>query len=190
MKEEDIRKEAHEKKAAELKAADSHRLLVHSNKFVYVKCPACESGSNRHILFFKKGGFTFVSCTECETVFINPRPTVEMLTEYYFSSEGIKFWNETIYPDTETERRQHIVIPRVERIRNICQKHNVEMKTLVDVGAGFGTFCEEIAKASIFENVIAVEPSPSLAQTCIDKGLDVIDKPIEETTLKEVSVIT
>jgi 2-polyprenyl-3-methyl-5-hydroxy-6-metoxy-1,4-benzoquinol methylase len=50
----------------------------------------------------------------------------------------------------------------------------------MEVGAGFGTFCEEVKRLNIFRRVIAIEPTPDLAQTCREKGLEVIEKPIEQ----------
>jgi SAM-dependent methyltransferase len=49
---------------------------------------------------------------------------------------------------------------------------------LIDVGAGFGTFGEE-ALAAGFSRVIAIEPTPVLAQSCRARGLEVIELPIE-----------
>jgi 2-polyprenyl-3-methyl-5-hydroxy-6-metoxy-1,4-benzoquinol methylase len=54
--------------------------------------------------------------------------------------------------------------------------------TFVEVGAGFGTFCEEIIRHNYFKRVIAIEPTPELAETCRRKGLEVIGKPVENLT--------
>lgn len=35
---------------------------------------------------------------------------------------------------------------------------------LIDVGAGFGTFCEEVSKLRFFDKVVAIEPSRGLAE--------------------------
>ena len=58
----------------------------------------------------------------------------------------------------------------------------------MEVGAGFGTFCEEIGRVKMFDRGIAVEPTPGLAQTCRNKGLEVIQKPIEQVKLEKDSV--
>jgi 2-polyprenyl-3-methyl-5-hydroxy-6-metoxy-1,4-benzoquinol methylase/ribosomal protein S27E len=188
MKEENIRPDYLMHENAKLHAEDIQQLLARRNEFVEIACPACES--NSYQVVFEKDGFTFVTCTECETIFINPRPTFEMLAEFYATSKSIKHWNDKIFPISEDSRRSQIFAPRAERVVKLCRKHNVATKVLLDVGAGFGTFCEEIKKRAVFDKVIAVEPSHDLAETCRRKGLDVIEKPIEEVNLDDVSVIT
>jgi len=62
----------------------------------------------------------------------------------------------------------------------------VEKGTIIDVGAGFGTFCEQMKESSYFEKVIGIEPSPDYAKTCRDQGLEIIEKPIEEIDENQV----
>ena len=40
------------------------------------------------------------------------------------------------------------------------------MQKLVEVGAGFGLFCEEVLSLDAFEKVVAIEPTPALAKAC------------------------
>jgi len=188
VKEEDIRPDSLMRENAKLRAEDIRKILKHKDEFVEISCPACESGSSR--LVFQKDGFTFVCCKQCETVFVNPRPTYEMLTEFYTTSKSIRHWNDRIFPASEDSRRSQIFAPRAQSIIELCRKYNAATRVLLDVGAGFGTFCEEIEKLAVFDEVIAVEPSPELAETCRRKGLDVIEKPIEEVKLDQVDVIT
>lgn len=188
VKEEDIRPDSLMRENAKLRVEDIRKILKRKDEFVEISCPACESGSYR--LVFQKDGFTFVCCKQCETVFVNPRPTYEMLTEFYTASKSIRHWNDRIFPASEDSRRSQIFAPRAQSIIELCRKYNAATRVLLDVGAGFGTFCEEIEKLAVFDKVIAVEPSPELAETCRRKGLDVIEKPIEEVELDQVDVIT
>jgi SAM-dependent methyltransferase/ribosomal protein S27E len=188
MKEESIRPESSTRESDKLFAEDVQKILKRRSEFVEISCPACESSSWK--VLFEKEGFQFVCCTECEAVFINPRPTSEMLTEFYTTSKCVKYWNDKIFPASEDVRRSEIFAPRAQKIAELCSKYNAVTKVLLDVGAGFGTFCEEVGKLAIFDEVIAVEPSHDLAKTCRNKGLNVMEKPIEEVGLDEVSVIT
>ncbi|MFA5238570.1 MAG: class I SAM-dependent methyltransferase [Phycisphaerae bacterium] len=188
MREKDIRPDSLICENDKLFAEDIQKILNRRSEFIEIPCPACESDKYRVV--FEKGSFTFVSCTRCESVFINPRPTPEMLAEFYATSQSIKHWNDRIFPVSENVRRSEIFAPRAQRIAELCSKHKTETKVLIDVGAGFGTFCEEVKKLAIFDEVIAVEPSHELAETCRCKGLDLIEKPIEEVDLDGVSVIT
>jgi 2-polyprenyl-3-methyl-5-hydroxy-6-metoxy-1,4-benzoquinol methylase len=171
-----------------LYAADVRRLMLSKSDFVMVDCPACNSNSCEQE--FEKDGFAFVTCRDCLTLYINPRPTFEMLTDFYVNSQSVKYWNEKVFPASEGSRREGIFVPRAKRVAALCQKHGAGFESLLDVGAGFGTFCEEISKLHTFKNVIAVEPSPGLAETCRQKGLQVIEKTIEGVQLDNVNVIT
>jgi len=188
MKEENIRPDHLMRENARLHVEDVQQLMTRRNEFVEIPCPACES--NSYQVVFEKDAFTFVRCTKCQTIFINPRPTFEMLAEFYATSKSIKHWNDKIFPSSEDSRRSQIFAPRAKRVVELCKKHNIVTKVLLDVGAGFGTFCEEVKKLAVFDKVIAVEPSHDLAETCRRKGLDVIEKPIEKVDLEEVDVIT
>jgi hypothetical protein len=49
----------------------------------------------------------------------------------------------------------------------------------MEVGAGFGTFCEEIKAKAFFGQIIDIEPIPALAKSCRKKSLKVIEKPFQ-----------
>ena len=188
MKEENIRPEELMLENKRLHDEDMYQLLKHSSEFIEVPCPACESFNYK--LSFTKEGFDFVICSQCETLYISPRPTLKLLTQFYANSKSISHWNEKIFPASEGSRRINIFTPRAERVVELCENHGAKTKVLLDVGAGYGTFCEEIVKLKRFDKVIAVEPAHDLAETCRHKKLDVIEAPIEEVNLDEISVIT
>jgi 2-polyprenyl-3-methyl-5-hydroxy-6-metoxy-1,4-benzoquinol methylase/ribosomal protein S27E len=162
-------------------AADISRLLEYKARFVRVACPACQFDSTRPA--FEKMGFSYVVCSRCETMYVNPRPTPELLEMYYTTSENYAYWNAHIFPASEAARREKIFAPRADRLVEICRRHKIPGETLLEVGAGFGTFCEEISRLRYFRRVIAVEPTPDLAATCRKKGLEVVEKRIEEATI-------
>ena len=182
LREKEIRPDSLMKGQAEAFAADIQRLLQHKNNFVCVSCPACGADKTRRA--FEKFEMNYVVCSDCETMYINPRPTPEILEMYYASSENYKYWNKYIFPASEQARREKIFRPRAVRVIDICQRNRMENGLLLEVGAGFGTFCEEVNHMGFFKRVIAVEPTPELAETCRSKGLEVIEKPIEKVHLQ------
>ena len=178
LKESDIRPDELMEGQAERLAADIKRLLKYKDNFITVTCPACNSINNHRI--YEKYGIQFVICEDCETVYANPRPRPEHLDEYYQHSENYAYWNKYIFPASEEARCEKIFKPRVHKVIDICQRFNVPTNTLLEVGAGFGIFCEEIQKTGVFQRVIGVEPTPDLAQTCRSRGIEIIEKPIEQ----------
>lgn len=180
MKETDIRPDALRTNQAKCFADDIKELLKHKQDFVEVHCPACGSYSSKEV--FIKYGMHYVVCQDCSTMFINPRPTPQILEHYYETSKNYQYWNKYIFPASENARREKIFRPRAERLIAICNKYNTTTNILLEVGAGFGTFIEEAGKMDVFKKLIAIEPTPDLANTCRQKGIETIEKPVEKVT--------
>ncbi|HZU82033.1 MAG TPA: class I SAM-dependent methyltransferase [Polyangiaceae bacterium] len=161
--------------------ADVARLLERRGEFVDVACPAC--GRAPRSLRFEKYSLTFHECAGCGTVYVSPRPPPAVLKDYYEHSLNYAYWNSVIFPASEAVRRERIFRPRVERLVDLCSRHGVARDVLVEVGAGFGTFCEELRARRAFERILAIEPTPELAATCRARGLAVIESRIEDVDL-------
>ena len=170
--------------------ADVERLVAQRDSFVPVSCVACGNGTSRPR--WKKNGLDFVECESCATVYVSPRPTPAILEEHYRTSENYRYWTEVIFPASENARREKIFAPRAERVLEIARRYGTRTGSLVDVGAGFGTFCEEVERLRGFERVIALEPEPNLAAICRSKGLEVVESPVESASLPvdHVDVVT
>lgn len=164
---------------------DIGRLLSRRKEFVEIICPACGAASATYK--YEKCGFCYIECISCQTFYINPRPSPAVLKWFYLGSENYAYWNKHIFPASEQARRQRIMVPRVDTVVELCKKYNVDMDTLLEIGAGFGTFCEELKNRKIFNRVVAVEPTPDLAKTCIEKGIEIIQKPVEEIAFSNAS---
>lgn len=177
FRETDIRPEHLKDREEELYAQDLAKLLNRKHEFVEVPCPACDR--REHTFAFEKYDMNFVSCDACATMYVNPRPTPEILDDYYANSTYYTYWNDYVFPASEKTRREKIFRPRAERSAEICQRLGVATSCFLDVGAGFGTFCEELKNQGLFDRVVAVEPTPSLAETCRQKGVETIEQPIE-----------
>ena len=162
---------------------DIGRMLSRRAEFVTVPCPAC--GEEKSEPKFEKNSIQYVTCGSCDTFYVNPRPSPEVLEWFYRGSPNYAYWNDVIFPASESVRRQKVFVPRVDRVLELCKKYGVEARALLEVGAGFGTFCTEAKSRGVFERVVAVEPTPDLAATCRKRGLEVIEKPVEQIQLDE-----
>lgn len=156
-------------------------LMSRIDSFVLVSCPAC--GATETAPRFEKKGISYVTCLACATFFVNPRPSQAVLEEFYSTSANYAYWNTYIFPASEAARREKIFIPRVDRVLELCNRHGVSSGSLLEVGSGFGTFCEELMSRNVFERVVAIEPTPDLAETCRKRGIEVIESPIEKVSL-------
>ncbi len=186
LKENDIRPNQFVEGQQKYIISDRERLLKFKKNFIYVPCPACES--DQYFSLFEKNGINYVSCSKCETFYINPRPTPEILEFCYANSEVYAYWNKYIFPHSEKSRREQIFRPRAKKIAELCTNLGISKGTLVEVGAGFGIFCEEIKRLGIFDRVIAVEPTSDLAKTCQEKGIEIINNPIEKVNFENQSI--
>lgn len=183
----DIRPEAMLDEQARLYAEDVARLLLHRADFVPVPCPAC--GSDTPAPEFQKMGIEYVTCGRCRTMYVSPRPRPSHLTEYYSTSKNYEYWATHIFPASEDVRRERIFRPRVQRILDLCDRYELQRGSLVEVGPGFGTFCHELQTRACFESVVAIEPTPALAEACRRRGVEVIQAPVEEVDLASLGTI-
>lgn len=188
MKEADIRPENLVAENLRLYKEDVERMMRVSGGFVEVPCPACGSGA--WALAYNKEGFRHLTCSVCETLYISPRPTFDMLMDYYRNALSIKHWNDVLFPATEEVRRQKIFNHRVKNVLGACREHDANYDSLVDVGAGFGTFCEIMMRTGQFRKVIAVEPCQELAESCRSHGVETLAGAIEEIDLEDFSIVT
>ena len=165
--------------------ADRQWLLARQDRFVFVTCPVCEQTGTPA---FTKLEFRYELCRDCRTVFMNPRPAEKLLHEFYDQSRTYTYWNQHVFPASEAARRKSIFVPRAERVLDFCQRYGIRTGTMLEIGAGFGTFCEEIQSRQVFQRIIALELTPDLAASCASRGLEVIQEPIETLQMPAGSV--
>jgi len=178
--EDEIRPRALMQDKRRLVDADREFLLARRAEWVSVDCPAC--GGADHAPRLEKLGFTYSHCARCGTLFTNPRPSPALLQAFYAASQNYAYWNAHVFPASEAARRERIFRPRAERTAAWCRKHGVRTGTLLEVGAAFGTFCEEMRQLGLFDRIVAVEPTPALAARCRERGLEVMETPVEKLT--------
>jgi len=184
--ENDIRPDELMEKVKILFEKDIQRMMQHKEQFIDVPCPAC--GLKKSNKVFSKLGQDFELCQSCETVFVNPRPTPAILAQHYQTALYYQYWNDYIFPRTETVRREKIFRPRAQKLAGFISQFGFNTETLLEIGAGFGTFCEELSGLEIFERIIAVEPTPGLASNCRKRGIEVLELPIEQVEIEAESI--
>ncbi len=176
MKEEEIRKRAVFNRYLELVGEDVQTIFADRDCFIQVDCPAC--GGKNYQPQFEKLGFIYVLCSDCSTLFVNPRPPVQLLMDFYAKSLSASFWVHEFFKPVAEARREKIFKPRAEYIRDtFSAKSN---GVIGDIGAGFGLFLEELVKFWPSARLVSIEPSDEMVAICKDKGLEVIPCAVED----------
>jgi SAM-dependent methyltransferase len=161
--------------------ADIEWLNAQSARFVTAPCPACDADEARSL--YEKYGMRHVICGRCQTQYVNPRPGPDLLAEFYARSANYAYWAKHIFPASAEARRIKLFRPRAQVVAELARTSGVSSGTLIEVGAGYGQFCDEIKTIGIFERVIAIEPTPHLAEACRALGLETICAPYEQVTI-------
>lgn len=187
MKESDIRPQDLFNKYLKLSRQDIDTFFSDKSGFVPTDCPAC--GSSSAAPAFEKLGFSYVKCADCESLYLSPRPTPEMMDDYYDNSAAVKFWGTDFYRQTADARRTAMFRPRAELVSSLSVEYGFGRSfSFADVGAGYGLFLEEIRDLGIGGSITAIEPAPNLAKICRDRGFTVVEAPLERIAPGEADV--
>jgi SAM-dependent methyltransferase len=184
MKVGDIRPAEFRRLQEQAYARDLERLRRRLPEFVHVPCPAC--GIDRSQPAFEKYGFSFRHCDGCRTIYMCPRPTPEVMASYYGDSDNYRFWAEHIFPASEANRREKIHRPMLRHIVAACARYGIPRGLLVEVGPGFGTFVALAQESGSFGRVLAIERTPEMARACRDRGVNVIERAVEDVRPEEI----
>lgn len=174
MKEEEIRKREVFNKYLQLVAEDA-KVFFKSDELIKIDCPACDNTNHEYV--FSKANFNYVLCKSCETLFVNPRPTIERLREFYANSPSSDFWVEEFFSPVAEARREKIFKPRAEYVHTTFPQ--LQNKTIGDIGAGFGLFLEELKKICKETRLIAIEPSLKMIEICKNNAFEMIPDFLE-----------
>lgn len=178
FKEADIRPSAIFDRYLELSRLDAERFFHDRSRFVATGCPGC--GSDRGGEAFVKAGFRYVDCAACGTLYASPRPDRAALDAFYGDSASATYWAETFFPASVEPRREKIFRPRVDRILDLMSSRGARLESVVDVGAGYGVFLEELRRRAPTVACSAVEPGRTLAEMCRSKGFETLEAPVED----------
>ena len=160
MKEKSIRPKKIFDKYIALSKKDAKKFFYNSSK-QYILCPACKKNGKFYI---EKDNFKYYKCQKCLTIYANPRHNAKAFQRYYSLSSSAKFWATDFYKKTLKERVKRMWKPKAKFVQHIIKKEK-NIKNIIDIGAGYGLFLNEIKKKSKI-NTYALEPSKILGNIC------------------------
>lgn len=174
MKEYQIRPKGIFDKYLDLAKKDAEEIFSQA-KYDKFNCPACEK---KNKFLFKKINFSYCECEKCKTLYVSPRPKFKYFSKYYNESKSSKFWVTDFYKKTIKSRRSKIWKPKSKLVQKYLNE-NKGFKNIIDIGAGYGIFLDEIKKITN-KQTYALEPSKDLSEICKKKH-SIIQKFVEET---------
>ncbi|MDC0649525.1 class I SAM-dependent methyltransferase [Candidatus Puniceispirillum sp.] len=188
MKADDIRPKQSMIKQRVALANDIAFFETHSRSFVDVDCPAC--GKKNDKFLYIKSGLQHNLCLDCDTQFISPRPDVGTLSAFYAQSENYSYWADEIFKNSASKRMDKIFIPRAKFIKDQMLKRGVEARSLLEIGAAYGFFCDATTEVLNLESIFCIEPTPKLANVLREKGYETIEDSYENVVLsKQFSLV-
>lgn len=170
MKESDIRPKELLDRYLNLVKEDADKL--DKTKFIEVLCPACDSRNTCSHL--NKSGYTYQKCSDCGSLFCNPRPSKDMLDEFYSSAISSKFWSDCFFPAVAEKRREILFRPKARKIYDFLISLNFNPNQICDVGSGYGIFLEELMVFYPNASLFGIEPSEEMALISRSKGIDTL----------------
>lgn len=137
------------------------------------ECPVCKSSLFKDVLVCKDHTvsgemFTIVDCNNCNFKFTNPRPSNDVLGDYYKSADYIS------HSDTKKgliSRLYHLVRDYTLKGKIQLVEEYVSRGTILDYGCGTGMFLN-VAKQSGWKT-IGMEPDSGARKIALNMALDV-----------------
>ncbi len=159
---------------------DIEWLAARRGRFVAVACPAC--GESSGAFLYEKCDLRHERCPGCATQYVNPRPDADLLREFYVRSTNYAYWAKHVFPASAEARRERIFKPRADQVARVLAGREKAGGVLLEVGAAYGFFCEEMRARGLFDRIVAIEPTPDLAGICREKGFETIERSYDRTT--------
>lgn len=152
----------------------------------HTNCPFCNE--NNYVFWASENNFTAVKCNNCGFVYVNPRPTLNSISDA----------NKIGVHKTKVDRKTKIRSLKNYRVFNILKIHSFkkrinqffkgnEIKNKViswlDIGAGYGELIQALKKiTSEKSQITGIEPSQPKVKVAQKLGLDISDKELNKIT--------
>lgn len=185
LKVDSIRPDSLAAQETEAQRLDTEWLMGKKSTFEEGDCPVCQKKATSTPAYQLENGLTYNICAQCGTLFLKNRPDADGYEEFYKTSAIMKLFATAIFPQSNASRIENIYKPRLQRMLDYYVKFSSKKGSFIEIGAGSGMYSALVKESKKFSRCIVIEPSPYLAESCRQKGLDVIEKTIENVSLSE-----
>jgi hypothetical protein len=164
-----------------LLAKDVRSRLAGSDRLTRNGCPGCLSHDGRAA--FEKLGMQYLQCENCRSLYVSPRPTEEILADFYRNAESSLFWRERVLPETRETRREKLFTPRAQWLLDVVDEYLPNAQSALVVGYHNDLMIEELlAMEEKLFKVLVTNPLADVEFSHL-KGPRVEVRPMPESTL-------
>ncbi|MGI8426014.1 MAG: class I SAM-dependent methyltransferase [Actinomycetota bacterium] len=148
-----------------------------------IKCPFC--GSQESFTWAEENGFTAVKCQACSLVYVNPRPSLSLISDAVKTGNHIEIKNGR----TVVGRRAAAKVRLYKKILSsmfldVWANENTPISWL-DIGAGFGEVVEAVSSlAPTGSKVEGLEPMKPKADRARVRGLNINEAYLQQVKEK------
>ena len=79
---------------------------------------------------FPKMGMQYQVSQTLGNIYLSPRPTMELLKQFYQESSARKFWLTELWPKTQAARQEKIILPQLEWVQGFIKQFSQERELL------------------------------------------------------------
>jgi 2-polyprenyl-3-methyl-5-hydroxy-6-metoxy-1,4-benzoquinol methylase len=178
MKINDIRPESIMKGARKAYLEDVEFYKSQITFFQLRNCPGCRWAECS--LFCEKDGFKFDRCPACWTIFMNPGPSIDVVSRLYEISKTYEYWAKYVYPQSAEQRYTQLSQPRADYIMSAMKSNSIANQSILEIGAGTGEVIRELTQLIQDVQAYAVEPNPDMWINYDHSEVNLLKVPLEE----------
>jgi 2-polyprenyl-3-methyl-5-hydroxy-6-metoxy-1,4-benzoquinol methylase len=178
MKINDIRPESIMKGAKKAYLEDVEFYKSQIDSFQLRNCPGCQRAECD--FFCEKDGFKFDRCPACWTIFMNPGPSIHLVSKLYEISKTYEYWAKYVYPQSAEQRYTQLSQPRAAYIMSAMERNAIADQSILEIGAGTGEVIRELTQLIPSVRAYAVEPNPDMWVNYEHSEVNLLKVPLEE----------
>jgi len=118
-------------------------------------CPGCQSSDCQEA--FARFGMSYQCCNSCQSLYVSPRPSEEVLDDFYRNSTSANFWRQKLLPATVEARVSKLIRPRAQWLLDVMDEYCPEPRSAIAVGYHNDLLIEQLGQqqeTSLFEIVV------------------------------------
>ena len=168
---------------------DVENLLIKDQVLTNRNCPGCHSDALA--TSFRKFGMRYIECANCHSLYVSPSPNDESLVKYYKYSTSRNYWRDNISKQTRQKRKEKIIKPRFEWIKESVEEYFPHATHIVDINTDQYGYIEEMVETSLFHRKTLLNPFLPLNDIDLSNRIQVVNTPMDDFAFeREIDVIT